>query len=114
MDTIEGMSQGWWRPSPGSIYPILEDLEKDGVVRKRSDGRYELTERGKEEISWPFGAPATRERGVEEIMNQMNGYVSYLEDITKSDSGKLETYRESIGALARRLSELVRARGDKK
>src|SRR5438093_12559198 len=42
MDQIEAMSQGWWRPSPGSIYPLLEELREDGVLRKREDGRYEL------------------------------------------------------------------------
>ena len=113
MDTIEGMSQGWWRPSPGSIYPILEDLEKDGVIRKRNDGRYELTQKGKEEISWPFGAPVTRARGVEEIMNEMNGYASYLEDLGKSDSSQLDAYMESIRKLSERLSELVREGGEK-
>ncbi len=114
MDTIEGMSQGWWRPSPGSIYPILEDLEKDGVIGKRGDGRYELTEKGKEQLSWPFGAPSTRARGVQEIVNEMAGYASYLEDLAKSGGSKMDAYKESIRSLAERLSALVREGGERK
>jgi DNA-binding PadR family transcriptional regulator len=112
MDTIDGMSQGWWRPSPGSIYPILEDLVKDGVVSKRNDGRYELTEAGKEQISWPFGAPPTRARGVEEIVDEIAGYASYLEDLRKSDRSKVAGSRDSIRKLAERLSALVREGGE--
>ncbi len=45
MDHIEMASQGWWRPSPGSVYPLLEELSRDGFIRKREDGRYEMTEK---------------------------------------------------------------------
>ena len=53
MDAIEGMSQGWWRPSPGSVYPLLETIAKEGSIKKREDGKYELTEQGKEGVGWP-------------------------------------------------------------
>jgi DNA-binding PadR family transcriptional regulator len=43
MDEIENMTQGWWRPSPGSVYPMLDEMVKDGLVKKREDGKYELT-----------------------------------------------------------------------
>ncbi len=46
-----------WRrgssPSPGTLYPALASLEGDGLVGKRRDGRetrYELTDRGREEL----------------------------------------------------------------
>ena len=26
MDEMEVMTRGWWRPSPGSVYPLLEEL----------------------------------------------------------------------------------------
>ena len=39
MNSIEEMSQGWWRPSPGSIYPLLESLLQEGSVARRADGR---------------------------------------------------------------------------
>jgi len=40
---------GYWRPSPGTIYPILKDLEARAIVTKRVEGRrkiYSLTPKG--------------------------------------------------------------------
>jgi DNA-binding PadR family transcriptional regulator len=50
MRRLEGLAGGRWRPSPGSVYPLLQVLEDEGLVRGRdSEGRkvYELTERGR-------------------------------------------------------------------
>jgi DNA-binding PadR family transcriptional regulator len=47
---LEGQAGGRWRPSPGSVYPLLQLFEDEGLVHGRvSDGRkvYELTERGR-------------------------------------------------------------------
>ena len=46
MQEIEQRSDGAWRPSPGSVYPALAQLEDEGLVRTtETDGRkaYELT-----------------------------------------------------------------------
>ena len=50
MQDIEDRSGGVWRPSPGSVYPALQQLEDEGLVRTtEADGRkqYELTDAGK-------------------------------------------------------------------
>jgi DNA-binding PadR family transcriptional regulator len=50
MQEIERRSQGVWRPSPGSVYPALQQLEDEGLVRsEEADGRrlYHLTEQGR-------------------------------------------------------------------
>lgn len=52
MDLIEERSGGLWRPSPGSIYPLLEWLKDKGYIREAQTGdinlrRYSLTEKGK-------------------------------------------------------------------
>ena len=47
-------SGGMWRPSPGSIYPTLQQLEDEGLVRAgESDGRrvFHLTATGKKEAA---------------------------------------------------------------
>ncbi|MCD6136823.1 helix-turn-helix transcriptional regulator [Candidatus Bipolaricaulota bacterium] len=44
---------GFWRPSPGSIYPLLASLEKDGLIeyREESDKKlYSLTGDGREAL----------------------------------------------------------------
>jgi DNA-binding PadR family transcriptional regulator len=49
MQEIEQRSGGVWRPSPGSVYPALAQLEDEGLVRvEERDGRrtYVLTDAG--------------------------------------------------------------------
>ncbi len=50
MRRLEEQAGGRWRPSPGSVYPLLQLLEDEGLVRGTDqDGRrvYELTETGR-------------------------------------------------------------------
>jgi len=50
MQEVEERSDGVWRPSPGSVYPALQQLEDEGLIRSReSDGRklFELTDAGR-------------------------------------------------------------------
>src|SRR5579884_3382338 len=41
MQELERRSDGIWRPSPGSVYPALQQLEDEGLVRQvdRESGR---------------------------------------------------------------------------
>ena len=59
MQEIERRSDGVWRPSPGSVYPALQQLEDEGLVRSdESEGRklFHLTDAGREEAA-AAGAP---------------------------------------------------------
>jgi DNA-binding PadR family transcriptional regulator len=50
MQEVEQRSDGVWRPSPGSVYPALAQLEDEGLIRsQQSDGRklFELTDAGR-------------------------------------------------------------------
>jgi DNA-binding PadR family transcriptional regulator len=63
MQEIEARSNGVWRPSPGSVYPALSQLEDEGLVRvEESDGRrtFTLTDEGRahvEEHRAELGSP---------------------------------------------------------
>jgi DNA-binding PadR family transcriptional regulator len=51
---LEERTGGVWRPSPGAVYPALQLLEDQGLVRADTDGekrRYELTDAGREELA---------------------------------------------------------------
>jgi DNA-binding PadR family transcriptional regulator len=53
MQEIEKVSKGNWRPSPGSIYPLMAWLQDKGYVEEtpaaeKGIKRYALTEQGKE------------------------------------------------------------------
>lgn len=77
---IEERSGGVWQPSPGSVYPVLQQLEDEGLVRiEQTEGRKvaNLTEAGRTyiedkraelEAAWNTGSANVDER-VTEIRN---------------------------------------------
>ena len=53
MQTIEERSEGRWRPSPGSVYPTLAQLEDEGLIASsETDGsrRFAITDAGREHL----------------------------------------------------------------
>ncbi|MFC4113812.1 PadR family transcriptional regulator [Nonomuraea zeae] len=51
---IEERSRGVWRPSPGSVYPALQQLEDEGLVAGDESGgsrTYQLTEQGRRQAA---------------------------------------------------------------
>ena len=112
MDTMEGNLQGWWRPSPGSIYPLLDAMTKEGLLNRSQDKRYSLTDKGREEIERPFpwmGKEAPPPRSSEEVLLQMSSYVSYLEDLSQTEGNTTGNNAGQIRELAARLQNLVSA-----
>ena len=72
MQEVEERSDGVWRPSPGSTYPALQQLEDEGLIRAQElDGRklFQLTDAGREYV---------KERGEDKPApwEQMSGDVS--------------------------------------
>jgi DNA-binding PadR family transcriptional regulator len=63
MEEIERRSEGAWRPSPGSVYPALSQLEDEGLIHAdEGAGRrsFELTDDGRayvEEQREQLGSP---------------------------------------------------------
>lgn len=99
------------RPSPGSIYPMLKKMVEEGLISKRDDGRYELTEKGQKVLYRIFGHlnrwhDGQADRGsfiLENALTEINGYISYLEDVKKE---KLIPHEEMIGELSKRLEKI--------
>jgi DNA-binding PadR family transcriptional regulator len=61
MQTIEERSGGRWRPSPGSVYPTLAQLEDEGLIRAvERDGAklFEITDQGNERLAQSRVDPA--------------------------------------------------------
>src|ERR1700692_2535937 len=54
MQEVEERSDGAWRPSPGSVYPALQQLEDEGLIRSEEiDGRklFRLTDTGQAQVN---------------------------------------------------------------
>ena len=86
MQELEERSGGVWRPSPGSVYPALSQLEDEGLVRATEhDGRksFTLTDEGTAHVE------ANRER-----------MGTPWETVGEGASGELHELRHAAQALA--------------
>ncbi len=86
MTAISDKTMNRWKPSPGSIYPLLRNLESLELVTRNENGTYSITETGKQEISYRRevmrgfggrGQPAT----VKDMLVDMENYVNYFNDV---------------------------------
>ena len=60
MQEIERRSDGVWRPSPGSVYPALQQLQDEGLVRseeQEGSRTYHLTDAGRAAAAEQESAP---------------------------------------------------------
>jgi DNA-binding PadR family transcriptional regulator len=98
MQEIEKRSDGLWRPSPGSVYPALAQLEDEGLVRTEHAGdrrTYVLTDAGQKHVDDrrdDLGAP----------WEQMTGAV-------RDDVGALFGEMRRVGMAAAQISHLGNA-----
>lgn len=75
MQAIEERSEGLWRPSPGSVYPTLAQLEDEGLIHStEADGarQFGLTGAGREHLDRRADEPAPWETATEEAGNPLS------------------------------------------
>jgi DNA-binding PadR family transcriptional regulator len=75
MQEIEERSDGRWRPSPGSVYPTLAQLEDEGLVRvsdAEGQRRFELTDAGRAHLENRAPEPAPWEASDEDGENPLS------------------------------------------
>jgi DNA-binding PadR family transcriptional regulator len=95
MQELEQRSRGMWRPSPGSVYPALQQLEDEGLVQAREEGTgrvYQLTEKGRQYVAehasetaapWDWATREADDDGVE-LMGQIRHVATALAQIAAS------------------------------
>ncbi|MGP6239110.1 PadR family transcriptional regulator [Cuniculiplasma sp. SKW4] len=81
---VNTRSGGHWKPSPGSIYPALSSLERNGLIKKNEEGRYLITAKGEE----------TR-NGMTDILENFNDREEE-DDIIEGTVANLRYIREGI------------------
>jgi DNA-binding PadR family transcriptional regulator len=94
MKELEERSGGVWRPSPGSIYPTLQQLQDEGLVRSdESDGRriFTLTDEG---------------RSAAEAQDQPT---APWEDVSESGDTAAISVRDMVGQVIVAARQVVRA-----
>src|SRR5215213_11814169 len=119
IEEIERRSEGQWRPSPGSVYPTLQQLEDEGLVRpEEGEGRtpFTLTDAGKayveehrESLGEPWAKPA---EGVGEERLELRGLVTQLAAATyqvaaAGDAAQVEKAKELLAEARRGLYRIL-------
>ena len=116
---IATRSGGVWKPSPGSIYPTLQQLEDEGLVRVETDsgGRraYTLTDEGRtyvtehsEEISAPWQAMSEAgedDDGLKPLISQVAGAVWQI--VATGTPEQQAKGREALVELRRKLYSIL-------
>jgi DNA-binding PadR family transcriptional regulator len=107
MTEIEQRSDGVWRPSPGSVYPALQQLEDEGLVRvEEADGRkaYTLTDAGRahvdergDELAAPWDAvKGDMGEGAWELMGAMRQIGMALFQLTHSGTERQQQQAREV------------------
>jgi DNA-binding PadR family transcriptional regulator len=119
MDEIEQRSNGAWRPSPGSVYPTLLQLEDEGLIRAEAgEGRtpYTLTEAGtayveenREELGEPWAKPA---EGVGEDRLELRGLLGQImaathQVVVAGDDAQIARAKELLAQSRRGLYQIL-------
>lgn len=116
---ISRRSGGAWKPSPGSVYPTLQQLEDEGLVRaQEQDGRrvYRLTDEGQrnaaertEEFAhlWEGVAPSEDDTQLGDLVFQVGAAFVHV-----ARTGNPEQLAEARKVLARTKADLYRILGD--
>jgi DNA-binding PadR family transcriptional regulator len=116
--TLETKSDGLWTPSPGSVYPTLQLLEDEGLVRSAErDGKrvYEITDAGRAEaqrrIEQAGGAPWERlgnGRGAADIRRAVGQLVFAAEQLaTVGSAEQVEQASAIVNDARKRLYQLL-------
>jgi len=111
--TIAERTGGAWKPSPGSVYPTLQQLVDEDLVVSTGDGRktlFELTDAGRaeaeakaEEIAAAFDAPGLpdSQRAFVEALRKTMGVLhmyrtSATEEQTAAATAKIDQLRKDL------------------
>jgi DNA-binding PadR family transcriptional regulator len=119
MEELENRSGGSWRPSPGSVYPALQQLEDEGLVRAEpEEGRrpYHLTDAGRkyveenrEQLGEPWKKPGegfdAERLELRDLLGQIGAAVFQV--ATAGDDAQIERAKELLAETRRGLYRIL-------
>jgi DNA-binding PadR family transcriptional regulator len=98
-----------FRPLPGSLYPMLKKMVTEGLIIKREDGSYELTENGQKSINKIYGRfrpTGKMDRGEYSIKNSLTEIERHIDYLSVIKEENLVPYRELIEELSKKLKNI--------
>ncbi len=101
MQEIQERSDGVWRPSPGSVYPALQQLEDEGLIRSSVDtggtGKvFELTDAGRTHVEQrDSNAPAPWEQMSGNVSDQAHELGRTMREVASAFTQVIRTGSES-------------------
>jgi DNA-binding PadR family transcriptional regulator len=116
MRRLEEMSGGLWRPSPGSVYPTLQMLEDEGLVRSseiNGSRTYTLTDTGRAEAdssSFPGSGATEGEEQLRSLRQAVGQLVSAAKQL--SGAGENSQVLRGIAVIQRARKELYQILGE--
>jgi DNA-binding PadR family transcriptional regulator len=122
MQEVQERSGGIWSPSPGSVYPALQQLEDEGLIRtQESDGRklFAITDEGREVVTErgsdrpaPWEQTGDGAGGAQELGKLMREVASAFMQVMRSGSEAQITKAAGVLAGTRRDLYRILADGD--
>lgn len=119
MQELKQRSKGMWNPSPGSVYPALQQLEDEGLIANEegAGGRvFALTSQGKayvkkhaEEIAAPWEAlgKSADDDFVEVMSLSRQLGLSAMQVVQAGDAAQIAKARKILAAARRSLYEIL-------
>jgi DNA-binding PadR family transcriptional regulator len=117
MRELAERSQGAWRPSPGSVYPQLQQLEDEGLVQQEASGVapggrvFALTDAGRSYVekhrdelaaAWENTAPGESDGTIFAVMSQLRHIATAATQLVQSGNPAQIAEAQKILATARR------------
>jgi DNA-binding PadR family transcriptional regulator len=90
MQEVQERSDGVWRPSPGSVYPALQQLEDEGLIRSSESGGgtgkvFELTDAGRAHVEQRDAeAPAPWEQMSGDMSDQARELAGIMREVASA------------------------------
>jgi DNA-binding PadR family transcriptional regulator len=112
MQEVEERSDGVWRPSPGSTYPALQQLEDEGLIRaQEQDGRklFQLTDAGREHVKERGeGKPAPWEQMSDDVSDQAHELGRLIREVASAFTQVVRSGSEAQMGEARKVLTATR------
>ncbi len=109
---VQRLTSGLWRPTAGSMYPLLRGFQEQGIIQWTTDERYKLAAEVRAEFEAAFRLEADVP-AIDFMVTAMQRYASYMEDVKSTGREDLRPHRARLKELADRLRDLVGEDKDK-